>query len=222
MQKILEKFKKIKKYFIDIFADISGWKKDFKKISRISLAVLIVLGVYAGVMKIKTHLSWGLHFNAPVEWVKYKSYSADDLDLSFSYPDKYIFDANEKKKYSTDYLAGFYLKADQRTGCDVRATNIGINFSKSDQEIKNSIFKSLSANVKGLADFSGKRIEIDNEPAMQVSFLLVDPLGNTLRIIQTMVSHNNQSYLLICGAGQSHYWIYEKDFDDFISRIYWK
>ncbi|EKE16293.1 MAG: hypothetical protein ACD_11C00021G0022 [uncultured bacterium] len=222
MQKKSEKLEKKSRHIPGMFMDVSGWKKDAKKIFYVLLILLVAGGIYQGVSKLKPYLTWGAHFKSPIELIKYQTYSSEDLDLSFSYSDKYVFDANEKKKYSKDYLAGFYLKADQRTGCDVRLTDIGINFSKNDQEIKDAISKDLAANVKGFADFSGERIEIDGESAMRVSFLLTDPLGNILRITQVMVTHNNKSYLLVCGAGQPHYAIYEKDFNDFIEKIHWK
>ena len=120
-------------------------------------------------------------------------------------------------------MAGFYLNTDQRTGCDVRSSEVGINFSKNDQEINDAISKDLSANVRGFSDYQGKRIKIDGKDAMQVGFSLIDPLGSTLHITQVMVSNGSEkNYLIACGSGQAQYKFFQKDFNDFISSFRWK
>lgn len=203
--------------------DVAGWKKDAKKIGLILLLVLLLWGFYAGIMKIKDGSDWGIRFHAPVEKVRYQTYGPSGAKFTFAYPEKYVFDADVQKKFGTDYLAGFHLDADSRTGCDVRASEVGINFAKSDQEIAAAISQELAANVKGFDKFAGERIKVDDKDAFKSSFSLTDPLGNKLRITQVLVSPANQeNYLLVCGSGEAQAEFFTQDFSDFLHSFRFK
>ena len=206
--------------FLHALLGTRDWKKDVKKIGYGLLAIVAVsLLVFAGV-KILNNQLWSFRFHAPVEMVKYQK-SVLSPDFSFVYPQRYVFDSDEQKKYGGDYLAGFHLKDDSRTGCDVRTSNIGINFSKSDKEINDAIYADLSANVKGFDGYTGKRIIIGKENAMESDFSLIDPLSEVLHMKQVMVTHEGKNYLLICGGSEDQYEFYQKDYQDFVSSFSW-
>lgn len=201
--------------------DISGWKKDLKKIVYVFGILAVIIGGFVFGKKMLDN-SFGIHFQSPVQFVSYQKYFHTNPDFGFSYPKGYVFDGDENKKYGGGYLAGFYLDSDQRTGCDIRISEVGINFSKTDQEINDAISKDLSDNVRGFSNYRGKRIKIDGKDAMQIDFSLTDPLSNTLHITQIMVSNGNENYLIACGSGQAQYKFFQKDFQDFISSFRWK
>lgn len=201
--------------------DLEGWKKDLKKIVIILAALLILLGAYGGVEKILSY-DFGIRFHAPVQIITYQKFEKPEARFTFEFPKGFTFDGDEKGKYGADYLAGFYLNADQRTGCDVRSSDVGINFAKNDLEINDAIKNDLVLHVRGLNDFAGKRIKLDGQDAMQADFSLVDPLNNTLHITQIMVSNDDQSYLIACGSGQAQAQFFQKDFQDFIRSFRWK
>ena len=199
--------------------DKEGWKKDLKKIAWVLIIIAAGVGIY---FFVKSFNSFGLRFSSPVQVVTFQKYSHAGPDFSFSYPKGFSFDGDNDKKYGENYLAGFYLNSDQRTGCDVRSSEIGINFFKSDQEINDAVSKDLSQNVRGFSDYQGKRIKMDGRDAMQADFSLTDPLSNTLRITQIMVSNGNQSYIIACGSGQAQRKFFQEDFNDFISSFQWR
>lgn len=206
-----------KNLFVQILADMEGWKKDAKKIGYVLLAILLVLILGWGIMRMVNAPSWGLRFHAPIERVKYQTHNDPAGKFSFVFPVRYTFDSDEQKKFGADYMAGFHLNADSRTGCDVRASEVGINFAKSDQEISEAIAKELSVNVKGLENFSGQRIKLNKRDAFAVNFSLIDPLGNKLRINQILISSPKQeNYLLVCGSGEAQAEFFAQDFADFL------
>lgn len=201
--------------------DLEGWKRDLKRLRYFWLALAIVVGGYF-VAKIFFVGRLGVRLQSPISFVAYEKYSHQNPDFSFSYPKGFSFDGDEKKKYGADYLAGFYLNADQRTGCDVRTSSVGINFAKSDAEINAAIEKDLTVNVKGFADFQGRRVKIDGQNGMDIEFSLIDPLGNTLHIHQVMTSNAGANYLLACGSGKAQYKFFQKDFADFFDSFRWE
>ncbi|NTW27409.1 MAG: hypothetical protein HGA36_03725 [Candidatus Moranbacteria bacterium] len=201
--------------------DLEGWKKDLKKIGYI-LALLVVIAVIIVGVRMLVANPFGIRMHAPLEVVTYQKYSNAATAFVFSFPEGYVFDGDEQKKYGADYLAGFYLEADQRTGCDVRSSGVGINFAKSDQEIADAIKEDLAIHVKGFADFSSKRIKLDGRDAMQTNFSLTDPLGNTLQITQLMTSNDGKDYLIACGSGKAQYKFFQQDFQDFINSFEWR
>lgn len=193
--------------------DKDGWKKDGKKIFTIVLflfALVAIIDLFAA-------KSWGLRFYLPVEIVKYDVYN--DSNFSFVFPKSYVLDKNEQGKFGSDYIIGFHLANDSRTGCDVRSSKVGINFSKSDDEISSAVSAELAKNVKGFDKFDGKRIDIDGFDAYKASFDLIDPIGNNLRINQVLLSVKDNNYLLVCGSGISQNQFFAKDFNDFFSSI---
>ena len=215
----VEIVKEEKPVILEKLSDLEGWKKDAKKIGY---CLIVIAAIIAGAWAIKKlSLSWGLRFHAPIEIISYQRHVQSNPNFSFVFSKKYLFDGDDQKKYGADYLAGFHIQNDQRTGCDVRKTNIGLNFAKSDLEINDAISKDLSAHVKGFANYSGTRIKIDNQAAMRTEFLLTDPLDNTLHIVQVMVSNGGQNYLLVCGSGESQYEFYKKDFETFLDSFSW-
>lgn len=216
-EKLPEKIQEKKNVLWSKLSDLAGWKKDAKKVFYLLIVLTILMGGYVGIKKLSSLGAVRLH--APIELVSYQKYSQDNPIFSFVFSKKFVLDKDEQKKFGTDYLAGFHLEADQRTGCDVRRSDVGINFAKSDQEINDAISKDLGAHVKGFSNYNGKRIKMDGQPAMVTEFTLTDPLNNTLRLKQVMVSKEGVDYLLVCGSGQPQYEFYTADFSDFINSF---
>lgn len=156
-----------------------------------------------------------------VEKMEYQKYSHIAPDFSFSYSDQYVFDSNEGNKYGNDYLGGFRLKSDQRTGCDIRSNPVGINFKKSEQEIRDALQKEFSVKVKDFKMIDGRFSKIDGESAFVLEFSFTDPVGATLRLNQVMVSHGGADYLLVCGTGDYQYKYLRKDFEHFFDSFRW-
>lgn len=193
--------------------DKDGWKKDAKKIA------LIVFAIAAATLAVSIYKmeNWGINFQKPAEFVKYVSY--EDQMIKFAFSDRYVLDKNEQKKFGSDYLAGFHLMDDSRTGCDVRQSEVGINFSKTDEEISRAVEADLAKSVKGLKNFDAKRIEIDEREAYRANFDLTDPLGNSLRINQVLVGNGKDNYLLVCGSGRAQAEFFQNDFEDFFKSF---
>lgn len=200
--------------------DFGGWKRDLKKIIIIVSILVIAFFMYKAGLKI-FEKPMGVRFHAPIERVKFQEAKHENPGFAFKYSEKYSYDGDQQKKYGADYLGGFHLINDDRTGCDVRRNEVGINFSKSDQEINEAVSKDLAAQVKGFAEFSGKRIKLGKSDAYVSNFLLTDPLGNTLHIQQTLVSKDGQNYILVCGSSQAQYEYFQQDFQDFLDSFRW-
>jgi hypothetical protein len=197
--------------------DVEGWKKDLRKTLWILLVIALMAGILFGAKRFFPLFS--VRFHVPVEVVSYEKHQQQNPNLSFYFSKNFVFDEDQQKKYGSDYLAGFHLKADQRTGCDVRSSSMGINFGKSDQEINEAISKDLGSSVKGFSNYSGKRIKIDGRDALVTEFMLTDPLSNTLHLKQVMFSNGGDNYLVVCGSGQSQYEFYKDDFAAFIESF---
>lgn len=163
----------------------------------------------------------GWRFDWSVQKINYLKYEHIAPDFSFRYPDYFQFDGDKEKKFGADYIAGFRLKTDQRTGCDLRFNSFGLNFSKSDQEIEDAIKNDLSKSVKEFNLIETKRIKFGGEDAFAVDFTFLDPIGNRTRLTQIMVSYNKANYLAICGTGEYQYKFFQKDFADFFESFQW-
>lgn len=190
-----------------------------KIIEKILLAVIIVLIFSAFFVLIKKS---GWRINAFIEKINYKKYNHIGPDFNFAYPDYYVFDADEQKKFGNSYIGGFRLKTDQRTGCDVRLSETGINFQKSEKEISEALEKDFSQNVKDFKLIGTKITKIDGEKAFLLDFSFTDPIGTAVRLSQIMVSHGGTNHLLICGTGEYQYKYFQKDFDGFFNSFQWK
>lgn len=192
------------------------FKINKKKIAIISTLVLLVLASWG------TALFFGIRMNLFVEKVRYQSYNHIGPNFSFHYPDHFVLDEDSEKKYGDDYIAGIRLATDQRTGCDIRLAGSGINFQKSDEEIKNALQRDLEKNAKNfkLLDFGRKKIDTEN--SFRTDFSFVDPAGNDMKLSQNIVSHDGQAFLVVCGTGNYQFKYFQKDFDGFFESIAWK
>ncbi len=199
---------------------------DIKKKRYNLLIIICALCLGGAVLLIGGRISeqfglWGYRVQSPITVMKYHSYRNDDSGIKFRYTDEYVIDIDAQNRYGDDYIAGIHLNADQRTGCDIRYNAVGINFAKTDQEISDAIYNDLGKNVKGLSEFHSKRIAIDREDAVQVDFLLVDPLGSTLHVTQVIASHDGQAYLIACGSGEAQYKFFSHDFQLLLDSFSW-
>lgn len=198
--------------------DFGGWKKDGKKIV---IAVIILATVFSLIIFFSSP-KWELRLQTPVQFISYNQHYLEKSKISFVYPKQFVFDGDEKKKFGDDYLGGFHLDSDSRTGCDIRTSVVGINFSKDEQQINEAIQNDLKQNVKGLENYSGKKSKIDGKDAFAVNFSLTDPLNNILSISQVMVSNGDQHYLFICGSNKAQTQQYANDFQNFFDSVQWK
>jgi hypothetical protein len=198
----------------------AGWKKDLKKLKWLFILIALIL-IVLGVRKFGNLEILGWRLDAKLTKVNYREYNHVAPDFSFRYPDYFQTDDDSQHKYGDNYAAGFKLKSDQRTGCDVRTASAGINFKKSDQEIQAALVKELSQNAKDFKLLSSERMKIGGEDAYLVSFSFTDPIGSTARLSQIMTSHAGENYLLICGTGDYQYQFFSRDFDNFLRSFSW-
>lgn len=201
--------------------DLSGWKKDLKKIVIVLLMVLVFAGIAKGLMIWKDTHVLGFRINLGVSRVNHEKYSHIGPDFSFKFPDTFVTDNDEQKKYGDSYLGGIRLKGDARTGCDVRSNPVGINFKKSDKEIHDAVVGDLSQHIKDFKEISSSRTIIGGENAYKVDFSFTDPLGNRTRISQIITSHAGNSYVFVCGSGEYQYNFFKDDFNDFFKSFRW-
>lgn len=201
--------------------DWAGWKKDIKKIFFILLILAVASGVVKGIMLWSNNNVTGIRMNFGVSRVQYENYSHIGPDFSFKFPSTFVADNDEEKKYGDSYLGGFRLKGDQRTGCDVRSNPVGINFQKSDQEIRNAIVSDLSAHIKDFKEVSSLRTKIGGENAYKIEFSFTDPLGNRTRVAQAITSRDGNNYVFVCGTGEYQYDFFSADFNDFFKSFRW-
>ena len=178
--------------------------------------VLVILAFFVYFQKAGWRLDWS------VQKINYQKYSHIGPDFSFHYPDYYQFDGDTDKKFGDQYIAGFRLKTDQRTGCDLRYSSFGLNFQKSDMEIQNAIKADLSKSIKGFNLLSVKRIKFGAEDAFLAEFNFLDPTNNTMRLSQTLTSHAGADYIVVCGTGDYQYKYFQKDFKNFSDTFTWE
>lgn len=196
----------------------SGWHRDARTLKVIAaVAFIAVVGVGAW----RAQQQDGMRFFWKLEKVDYRQYRHLGPNFSFAYPDYYVIDEDAEKKFGADYLAGMRLKTDRRTGCDIRNNPFGLNFSKSDDEIRTALEKDLSASAKEFRSISADRIRIDGEDAFELEFSFTDPINDRVRLSQTIVSHGGGNYMIVCGTGEYQYPFFQDDFDDFYSKIRW-
>lgn len=217
-EKRKEKFRRYKKK-ISIFL-FGNWKNDLRKIWKLllilafALIVLELLAFYQG-----SFLGWKFDFF--LKKVNYKNYTHLAPDFSYRYADYFETDSGEGKNYGDNYLSGFKLGTDPRTGCDIRMIKSGINFQKNDAEIRSALSKELSASAKDFKLINAHRMKIDGENAFALDFSFIDPIGSRVRVNQVMTGHENNFYVLICGTGDYQYQFFEKDFKDFTNSFRW-
>ena len=201
--------------------DLSGWKKDLKKILIVILALLLIGGIVKGIMFWSQNNLLGIRFNLGVSRIKYDAYSHIGPDFNFKFPTSFVVDNDDQHKYGDAYLGGFRLKGDQRTGCDVRLNPVGINFQKTDKEIHDAVIADLAAHIKDFKEISSQRKAIGGENAYVIDFSFSDPLGNSTRVSQAITTHGGNGYLLVCGTGNYQYDFFAQDFNDFFKLFRW-
>ena len=190
-------------------------KRIIKKALISIVIVLVMLAFFIFFQFGNWRLNWSL------QKINYQTYNHIGPDFSFHYPDYYQFDGDESKKFGDQYLGGFKLKTDQRTGCDLRINPFGLNFAKSDSEIENAIKNDLSKSAKEFKLISSQRTKIGNEEAFQIDFTFLDPTNNTVRLSQVLMSHAGTGYMMVCGTGEYQYQFFQKDFEEFFKNFRW-
>jgi hypothetical protein len=184
-----------------------------------SLFFLIVILIGLSFFVVLNRSGWRMDWS--LQKINYLKYSHIGPDFSFRYPDHFHLDMNEDKKFGETYIAGFKLRTDQRTGCDIRYNEVGLNFQKSDQEIQTAIEKDLAKNTKEFQLLKGRRMRMGGEEAFAVDFNFLDPTGNKVHLMQLLTSHAGSDYLMVCGTGEYQYRYFQKDFDEFFEEFRW-
>ncbi|MFA5994161.1 MAG: hypothetical protein WC823_04335 [Parcubacteria group bacterium] len=195
--------------------ELSQKKKWLERSLFLTIIILVILAFFVVANRSGWRVDWS------VQKVNYLKYSHIGPDFSFRYPDYFHLDTDVEKRFGTDYIAGFKLRTNQGTGCDVRYNSFGLNFQKSDQEIQAAIEKDLSQTAKEFHLISSKRLQVDGEQAFLVEFDFLDPTGDTVRLAQMLTSHAGMDYALICGTGEYQYKYFQRDFADFFSNFRW-
>jgi hypothetical protein len=185
-----------------------------------SLFLMIVILIFLAFVVVANRSGWRLEWS--LQKINYLKYNHIGPDFNFRYPDYFHFDADTEKRFGQDYIAGFKLKTDQRTGCDLRYNSFGLNFQKSDKEIQEAIEKDLSQNAKEFTLINGKRTKFGGEDAFLAEFSFIDPTGNLVRLSQILTSHGGADYLAVCGTGDYQYKYFQKDFYDFYENFQWE
>lgn len=196
-------------------------EKDFKKLGKILQLVIAIIFVLGLISYLKGDI-FGLRTDIFIKKISYKKYDHLAPNFSFKYPDYYTLDNDPNNLYGENYATGFKLTTDSRAGCDVRMTSTGINFKKSDADIKKALVEDIAKSAKDFELIKAKRIKIGGEDAFSVEFTFTDPLNNKVKINQIMTSSQNNHFLIMCGTGAYQYQYLEKDFEDFIKSFKWK
>ena len=214
---------------IDSLLDKTGWKKD---VNRILIGLIIVFSIwfvyacyhYLLSSDTKVFELGGQRIFFDWQKINYETYRNDDPEKTFSFhfPQYYVLDKDPNKQYGSNYLAGFHLETDSRTGCEVRLNPIGINFSKTDEEIKNVLSRDIARTAKDFQLESYGRIKIQGSDGFMVTFSFLNPIGQRVRLTQVLASSKNANYLLVCGTGDYQYKYFRHDFDNFFDTFGWE
>lgn len=199
----------------------SGWKKDLKKIWNLIKIIILILIVLVFISYLKGSL-FGWRTDIFIKKIAYKKYNHIAPNFSFEYPAHYNIDNDPENLYGDNYSTGFKLATDSRAGCDIRVNPAGINFQKSDEEIKKVLSEDMAKSAKDFKLIKAERIKIDGQDAFSLDFTFSDPLNNQIRLNQIMTSHENNHFVFICGTGAYQYQFLEKDFNDFKKSFSWK
>lgn len=191
-------------------------KKFLEKILFLLIAVLIFLAFLVVANRSGWRFVWSL------QKINYLTYDHIGPDFNFRYPDYYHFDSDSEKRFGQDYIAGFKLRTDQRTGCDIRYNPFGLNFQKSDEEIQKAIEDDLAKTAKEFTLIKGQRMKLDGDDAFLTDFSFLDPTGNTVRLAQVLTTHAGADYLMVCGTGEYQYKFFQRDFSDFFENFQWE
>jgi hypothetical protein len=191
-------------------------RKLLEKTLFVMIGILILLAFFVVANRSGWRLDWSL------QKINFLKYNHIGPDFNFRYPDYFHFDADAEKKFGTDYIAGFKLITDQRTGCDLRYNSFGLNFQKSDEEIQKAIESDLKKNAKEFRAIKGQRMKFGGDDAYLLDFSFLDPTGNTVRLAQVLTSHAGADYLVVCGTGEYQYKYFQKDFQDFFENFQWE
>jgi hypothetical protein len=104
----------------------------------------------------------------------------------------------------------------------MRYNQVGLNFQKTDAEIKDALIKDLSQSAKEFKLISAQRIKLGGEDAFRTEFSFLDPTGNIVRLSQVLTSHAGADYILVCGTGDYQYKYFQKDFQNFFDTFSWQ
>ncbi len=193
---------------------LRGWKRDPKRLA-VPVSVLIVL---LGALSAGAFVARGgaIRLHVPVVFVATHTVTA--TGYTFRYPVTYADEVGDAK-YGAAYLTGFHLPGDNRTGCDVRSSDTGLNFAKGDAAIRTALVSELSKSAGGFELKSAGRMTIGSDPAYSVEFSFTDPMGDTMRIDQVMTTDRGNHYILICGAHDAQWDFFKDDFQTFFGSF---
>jgi len=187
--------------------------------STIFFIVVILVGLsYGGYLLSKKDI-FGWRFNFSFNKVETSDYKNIAPNLKFKYPNIFEIDNDKEQRYGKGYLTGIKLRTDNRTGCDIRTNGPQIDFSKSDQEITDSVISQIKDKAKDFKLIENGKITIGGRDAFKTSFSFLDPIGARVRLDQVFAQNENTNFFIICGTGEYQYDFFKKDFQVFYDSI---
>ncbi len=200
-----------------------------KLISLLTYTLVLTLGALLGALIFYLVINF-VRDNEPFNYrldynlrkVAYNRY-LDKVDkFSFLFANDYELDAatDSAKRYGKDYLAGFKANNDPRIGCDVRKRDFKLDLSLSDEQVTKDLTKLFGAGAAGFKVIDGAAVTTNTGlPAFQFNFNFTDPLNATMAVNQLLIPKDNQTYVLICGAGQAYFDKFASDFSVFFNSF---
>lgn len=196
-------------------------KKIFKiiKITALFSLVLVVLAVGYFTYRLSNKDLFGWRLNFGLSKVETKDYKSIAPNIAFKYPTIFELDVDKDKKYGTNYVVGIKLATDNRTGCDIRRDGPQLDLSKLEKELTDEITNPIKEKASDFQLIENKKVKIGQEPAFEVSFSFLDPIGARVRLDQIFISKQSINYMIICGTGEYQYEFFKKDFQTFYDSI---
>jgi hypothetical protein len=182
-------------------------------VKKIVLLFLIVFGaLICLIYYLSAHDLFGWRLNFSFSRVKMNEYRSFGPDLSFKYPDTFEIDADPENRYGDNYVVGIKLRTDNRTGCDIRSGGPSLDYTKSIDESTQGVIDSIKEKSKDFKLIERQKIKISGRDGLKISFSFLDPIGARVRLDQISTQKGEVNYLIICGAGEYQFELFQKDF----------
>ncbi len=191
--------------------------KNFNKV----IAIILIITVLTGSIfyYFSQYDVFGWRFDFQIKKIETKNYKGLAPNIAFKYPVIFEIDSDNDSKYGSEYVVGIKLKTDSRTGCDIRINGPVLDYSKSVNELADTVTKEISKNAKDFRMVQKEKITVDGQDAFRVVFSFLDPIGVRVQLEQVFVVNNDVNYFIICGTGESQYDFFRKDFGAFFNSI---
>ena len=176
-------------------------------------ALVVVAALFYSASYLSAHDLFGWRLDFSFLKVKTGEYQGFGPKLSFKYPDIFEIDSDPENRYGDNYVVGIKLKTDSRTGCDIRKGGPNLDYSKSVNELTESVTSKIKDKAKDFSLLEQEKIKIAGQDGLKTSFSFLDPIGARVRLDQINVRKGDINYLIICGAGEYQFRFFKRDFD---------